>query len=874
MNKKVLSAVIAVIVVIVLVVAVLEVVVLPTPKASMTVSVSSSSSSVGQNLTFAAFISGGTPSKVIFNFGDGTTGKASHLLGNEYTVTHSYSSAGKYLVTANATINGKYVNNFKSIDEVTVMPVTVSLSLASEITAPTIITPSQIISPGSTIILTASTLQPPTATNWTIGYYIWNFGDRTADIAYTVFNTSSETFMAENVSHIYSVGGIYAVTLGVITFNATNYVPITYTSNGINYTYYPVSDLKSILSSSGNYYNTTYIATIVVNSTAQLLTSTLPVSNPNEIINTEVAPGSPYSLDPAVEYETVGLEIIFNVYESLIAYNGSSTTSFFPVVATEIPTIANGGVSANGLNYTFYMRSGLKFSNGDPVTAWDAYTSYVRLLLFMLGTPGTPGWIMGQDLLPGGGYAPGAVSYQNITAALTVNNATQTLTFHLLKPDPAFIDYVADQEIASITDYSWIVAHGAGITFTPAGFAAYMSQGNEVDYNNYIRYNAMGSGPYMIKNYVIGQSILLAPNPDFTPLPGVPGYNYTITNSVYIVWEKDAATALLVAESGLTDMVTSLPDMDYPIMSHLAAEGKITITTFPSLDIYTYTFTWNVNVSYMQAIFGSQYHMPFDYFANLDVRKAFAYALNYTDFIDDLLGNSIYGADFGFPLAGIIPLGMAGYIPTNKLYNVPTYNLSLAKQFMMESGMYNVSVNIPMIITDGEPAEYAGAGMWAQSLNAMDPNIHASPIYLAWDEMYGFQVPGENTMPIYPFMWSPDYPYPSDYVHSLLYEGGWIPYGNGWNATNLLQWGFTNESYQFQNMTNLITNASQQVNGTMALKYYDEAELISVNLTLYVYTYQATTILFYSPSIKGVQYEGNPVYAGLADTLYFYLTKT
>jgi hypothetical protein len=123
-------------------------------------------------------------------------------------------------------------------------------------------------------------------------------------------------------------------------------------------------------------------------------------------------------------------------------------------------------------------------------------------------------------------------------------------------------------------------------------------------------------------------------------------------------------------------------------------------------------------------------------------------------------------------------------------------------------------------------------------------------------------------------MWSPDYPYPSDYVHSLLYEGGWIPYGNGWNATNLLQWGFTNESYQFQNMTNLITNASQQVNGTMALKYYDEAELISVNLTLYVYTYQATTILFYSPSIKGVQYEGNPVYAGLADTLYFYLTKT
>ncbi|MGC8497844.1 MAG: PKD domain-containing protein, partial [Thermoplasmata archaeon] len=229
MNKKALYAVIAVVVVIILVVAVLEV--MPSSAASMTVSTSATTATVGQSLTFAAFISGGTPSSVVFNFGDGATGTATHLSGNEYTVTHSYSSAGKYLVTATATVNGKTLNNMKSIEEITVTPGSVNPTIASEITVPSIITTSQIVAPGSTVPLTASTLQPPTATNWTIGYYVWNFGDGSTSTNYTVFNTSSGNFMAGTVAHTYSKTGIYTVTLGVITFNTTNYVPSTYTSN-------------------------------------------------------------------------------------------------------------------------------------------------------------------------------------------------------------------------------------------------------------------------------------------------------------------------------------------------------------------------------------------------------------------------------------------------------------------------------------------------------------------------------------------------------------------------------------------------------------------------------------------------------------------
>jgi peptide/nickel transport system substrate-binding protein len=878
MNKKALYAVIAVVVVIILIVAVLEV--LPSSTASMTVSTSSTTAIAGQSITFAAYISGGTPSKVTFNFGDGSTGTATLLSGNEYTVQHSYSSAGKYLVTATATVNGKTLNNMQSIDEISVTPATISINLASKITAPSIVTSAQIVSPGSTISLTALTFQPPTATNWTIGYYLWNFGDGSTHTNYTVFNTSSGTFMAGNISHVYSTAGIYTITLGVITFNATNYVPTTYTSNSINYTYYPVSDLTSILSS-GHYQNTTYMTTIVVNSTAKLLTTTVPVTNPNVITNAELVPGGAYSFDPAICYESVGMEIIQNVYETLLAYNGSSISQsqMIPLVASVIPTVANGGISPNYLNYTFHIRSGLKFSNGDPLNAWDVYTSFVRALLFVQGSPGTPDWIIAQDLLPGGGYVPGALSYQNITEAITFSNASQTVSFHLLKADPAFFDYIADPLGGSIMDYSWLVQNGAGITFTAAGFAAYQQYANEVSYNNYIRYHAMGSGPYMIKSYLVGQFVSLAPNPNYVPIPGVPGYDHAANDTVNIEWVKDSSTELLMLEGGLADIYTGtsdLPTYYYLTISHYESMGKISVYEFPTLTIYGFDFNFNINTTMLSTL-GPGFHIPQNYFTNLDVRRAFAYAFNYTNYINNLVGNARYGANFSSSFVGDIPKGMSGYLSPQQLINdgvnVPTYNLSIAKEYLEESGLYNVSINIPIIVTAGDPVDFAAVEDWGATLNSIDPNIVVSGMYEEFATWLGYQVPNLNPMPIYQTIWIPDYPFPSDYIMAFYQENGTYPMGAGFNPTVLANAGQLTQANQTKAMENDIAMAMSTGNVTIALKYYDYAEEIAVNLTNSVYAQQVNWFWYYSPSLKGVQYEENPLFGGGGDTIYIYLSK-
>ncbi len=539
--------------------------------------------------------------------------------------------------------------------------------------------------------------------------------------------------------------------------------------------------------------------------------------------------------------------------------------------------ISNGLISPDGLNYTFYIRSGLKFANGDPLTVFDVYTPMVRALLFMTGSPGTGGGILAQDLLPGGGWAlnwsNGQSLYNNITRAITYNNATQSITFHLLTPDPAFLYYVAFDLGAGVVDYKWLAQHGTGIEFTPSGFLDYTQFGNEENYNQYVRFNTMGSGPYMIQSYLPGQSIVLAPNPNYVPIPGVPGYNKVPTLKVYIQWVKDPETALLMMESGQSDITEGLPISDYPIVSSLQSQGKLNIYSFPSISINFFTFTWNVNISLMQSIFGSQYHMPFNYFANLFVRKAFAYSFNYTNYIDNVVGNKIYHTTFGFNYCGVIPKGMIGYIPPQNLSNAPVYNLTLAKQFMLESGMYNVSVNIPIIIESADSEDYTAVEMWALNLSIIDPNIHASPVYLALSSIFGYMVPNSNPMPIYLLGWAPDYPYPSDYINAMYLEGGFYPGVNGWNYTNLISWYYTAEAKEWKNMTNLILQADSTSNETLAIHLFDQAEQIAVNLTLYVYMTQSNALFYYAPWIHGIQYEENPITGGCGDTLYFYLTK-
>jgi peptide/nickel transport system substrate-binding protein len=110
-----------------------------------------------------------------------------------------------------------------------------------------------------------------------------------------------------------------------------------------------------------------------------ILVAQAKIKNPDTLIM--AANGDVDSLDPAKAYDNVSWSMISVIYDRLIDFDKANLGKFLPTLATEVPTVANGGISKDGLTYTFKIRQGVKFSNGYPLTAEDVAYSFKRSMV-------------------------------------------------------------------------------------------------------------------------------------------------------------------------------------------------------------------------------------------------------------------------------------------------------------------------------------------------------------------------------------------------------------------------------------------------------------------------------------------------------------
>jgi len=93
-------------------------------------------------------------------------------------------------------------------------------------------------------------------------------------------------------------------------------------------------------------------------------------------------------LDPAETYDFHTWEIFYNVAEGLLTYI-PGTTKLRPALAESMPE-----VSADGLEYTFKLRPGLKFPDGTPVNSEAVKWSLERVVRL----EGDPNWLVSSFL--------------------------------------------------------------------------------------------------------------------------------------------------------------------------------------------------------------------------------------------------------------------------------------------------------------------------------------------------------------------------------------------------------------------------------------------------------------------------------------------
>ncbi len=809
----------------------------------------------GTRITFTIY--GLEPNGIVtIYFGDG------HEANSTSSATYVYQNPGRYLVAAQEFVNGQPIaSTFNALQTIQITP-QIDPSLAPLISIPVVSVdvarnPSApVVRAGDQVYFYGGFLEPPTGSYMTIAEYDWDFGN---GVTKTVAANSNSFKPADNpATAAYSKPGLYPVTLTLVTQNSTSMTT----------------------------YRTSVGQTVAVGSSRQPYAVFLYagiVPNPSLINVAENLPGGPDSFDPHIEYGSfAAIEVLANIYSTLLIYNGSSTTQFIPMAAAQVPSLANGGISPDYTTYTFQVRKGLKFSNGDSLTAYDVWYSMIRMMLFVGGVPTTASaGGLDQYLVPGAYGAPIITNasdtgdFNAIMSSITYSNSSNTVTFKLFKPvtPTLFFDLLP----TNILDSRWLEQVGAGITFTPAGFYTYQNQANAGSYNLKIQYAPVASGPYMIQSYAPGQTITLVPNPGYPGVPGIPA----VHNTVVIQWIKDVDTEYNLFRSGQADIASwflgvGSPPNYYPQIKQLVANGQAALYQFPSLFAFYMNFDLAVNETAMRTDFGSQYHIPSDYFTNLDVRKAFAYAFNYTRYIYDLQGRVKYGVNFGSNYAGAIVQGVPYYVPESQLQNVPTYNLTYAKQLLQQSGEYGASINIPVPVPALDVPDYEGVEMWAAALNSIDPNIVMTPTYLVAATLVAYRTPGSNPMPIFVGGFSAP-PYASFYVDGLYAQGGYETAVNGWTVQYLNESGHRDEAGMFAEMNSLIQVGDSTTNATLAAQDYKQAEQIAINLYMYVYLIQANSFWLVKPYMTGYQgqisYQMNPVWGGDQMGQYYWWVK-
>lgn len=868
---------------------------------------------IGQQVAYNITTNGAFDS-ILVNWGDGTFQTVTYSGHTTISVSHAYAFPGTYAVyyqvafSANSTVDNAaslnvvtvgYPNQqVKASTEQNVAYGSLELDTSVSMT-PTLTTPVQAFSPGSYVSYNLFAIIPP-------GNY-----------AYGVLNQTVQVYWGANMVQNFNVPYAQNSTVSVSTVNLGGVVTGFYTVNVITYTGPFNASGMPISSTPTNHTVQSFDIPVFSN----VAISTGPAAS-GQLVRYELETGGFKTLDPTIEYDTVSNEIVMNTYLTLFGYNSTgSSEPFIPILAKNLPTVANGEVNGNTYyynitaengstqmvqvlpyeNYTVYINNNSKWQDGSPVTAYDVYYGLVRNLLFVAGSPGTGTWIQAQFMLPGDFYSSN--SFYNITTNMTYDNTTNSLTMHLQYPvSPAlFYETFGQSAGANWASSKWLIAHGAGIPWTPAGFQSYQAQGNQGSYNTFVQYNVFADGPYTVSYSVPGQQIVLTANPNFVapsqyfPTPTI--------KTIFIKWIAQPSTSFLNLKAGTAQFGT-IPTSEWNLVQQLTASHTVNWFGFPTLSIFWFNFNAYVNLTMLKAV-DKNANLPAYLFMSLQARQAFAYAFNYDQFVNQQIGNAVYGVTFASKYAGMLPAGMLynqSITDLNATTNgVPYFNLAQAQsiwaQFINSSlasamglsfaggvDLYNgAPLNIPIFIFSADPVSLAGATSWVAYLQQVIPGLQAPVLPTSFPVLIGNMIQGQNPMPVYELGWAPDYPYPTDYLgpmalpaNASTYPGpnDMTPYWFNGNTSNPLmgQPSLVSQANNLTSMYDEFINGSQSPSTSEAQFHMMNQMLI--NMTFYVYIFQEYQFWIYNTTVSAaaLQQWQESTYTGMSgDLLYQYV---
>lgn len=239
------------------------------------------------------------------------------------------------------------------------------------------------------------------------------------------------------------------------------------------------------------------------------------------------------SLDPARGYtQTTGI-VHRATYSTLVTFPDADSSSIEPRLAS------SWEISDDGLTYTFTLREGAVFSDGEPVTADDVVFSVNRLK----NVKGNPAFLA-----------------DNIIGVAAVDETTVQFTLAVARP--SFLAELTNP-VFSVTNADVVRANGG----TDAEDAAETDTAEA-----YLNSTSAGSGPYILEKWDQQVETVLVRNPNYWG--EAPYFDRVIITNI-----PEAATQKTALEAGDIDMAL---DLSADQLGSLQNDPAITIYRGPS----------------------------------------------------------------------------------------------------------------------------------------------------------------------------------------------------------------------------------------------------------------------------------------------------
>ncbi|MBI3299426.1 MAG: ABC transporter substrate-binding protein [Elusimicrobia bacterium] len=487
-----------------------------------------------------------------------------------------------------------------------------------------------------------------------------------------------------------------------------------------------------------------------------------------EKLFTYATTGEVTSLDPVFPYDGDSQGLLFNVYETLIAFEGASNERLIPKLSLQVPSRENGLISKDGRTYRFPIRKDVTFHDGKVLTPEDVRYSLLRFML--VDRDGGPSSLLLEPILGlSSTRKDGKLVVDFAEAAKAVAVRGDEVVVTLKRPFAPFLAIMA--RWSYVMNRAWAKEKGDW-DGTAAGWEKFNNPKAE-DTKFFAEGN--GTGPFMVERWDrSGRRVILKRHDGYWRGPAK--FERVVQTAI-----PEFATRKLLLQGGDADIIA----VPRPFLTQLEGmKGVVILDGLPRLlSDPALFFTMSINAQGNPDLGSGKLDgdgIPPDFFADKEVRRAFAHSFDYDAFIKDVFRGKAKRA------VSAVPPGIPGFDG-----RVPSYSHDLKEaeailRKVRGGAVWEKGFRFTLTYNTGGDVRLAACQILKKNVEALNPKFRIDLRGVDWAAFLDRAQRG--VMPMWARGWTADFPDAHNFVFPFYHRDGRYAKVQGFKDAQLDAW--------------------------------------------------------------------------------------